>query len=260
MMFAEPPRTAYDLHFELAGIPVRVHPLFWLVGLIIGALSSEFAPNRGIAMVLFVIVMFFSILIHEMGHAFAMRAFGQRPRVLLYVMGGLAMADSFGMGMSSSSSNRSRDHILISAAGPAAGFLVAGITVLAFHLVGGSIKFTLGPPFWQITLPANANETFGILVHYLLFVNIFWGLINLVPVYPLDGGQIARELFVMRDPWQGVIRSLWLSVFAGGAMAVFGMISGQYFLMFLFGSLAISSYMGIQQLGGGGYGGGRIRG
>ena len=48
----------------------------------------------------------------------------------------------------------------------------------------------------------------------MLYVNIFWGLVNLLPVYPLDGGQIARELLELASPADGVRQSLWLSVIA----------------------------------------------
>ena len=39
------------------------------------------------------------------------------------------------------------------------------------------------------------NATLNTAIWDMLWVNIYWGLVNLLPVYPLDGGQIARELF-----------------------------------------------------------------
>jgi membrane-associated protease RseP (regulator of RpoE activity) len=88
----------------------------------------------------------------------------------------------------------------------------------------------------------------------LLWVNVFWGLINLIPVFPLDGGQVSRALFVEQDPWDGYRKSLWVSVIAGGVMAVVGLIFlGSIWLAFLFGILALQGYMEIQGRGGLGF-------
>ena len=86
----------------------------------------------------------------------------------------------------------------------------------------------------------------------MLAINIFWPLINLRPVLPLDGGQIALQVLVQQDPWHGMQRALWLSVFTGGAMAMFGLlVIHDPLLMMLFASLAVSSYLTLQQSGGG---------
>ncbi len=73
MFSFEPPRTAYDLHFQIAGIPVRVHPLFWLATLILGSNSwsgdGNVDPDAGMKLLIWVGVMFVSILVHELGHS-----------------------------------------------------------------------------------------------------------------------------------------------------------------------------------------------
>ncbi len=255
MFLAEPQQTRYDLRFQIAGIPVRVHPLFWLIGIILGAQGGD-----GVGMLLWVGVVFVSILIHELGHAFAMRFFGEGARVVLYLMGGMAIPESTAWGFGGGRKSRGpRDQILISAAGPGAGFLLAGFVVGAVFATGGSISFFPDDsvlPLWALRLPEMANEHWRELINCLLFVNIFWGLMNLLPVYPLDGGQIARELFTVGDPWNGVVRSLWLSVITGGVTAVAGMVLlNSLFLAILFGSLAFSSYQALQRMSGGGSGG-----
>ena len=88
MFLADPPRTPYDLYFRLWGIPVRVHPLFWAVGLLI-----SFAPGPPLEMFIRLGVWFVSILVHEMGHAWMMRYYGWNPSVTLYAMGGFARYD-----------------------------------------------------------------------------------------------------------------------------------------------------------------------
>ena len=268
MFFAEPPRTNYDLHFQIAGIPIRIHPFFWLATLILGARGFENDSGQAGAMLLiWVSVVFVSILIHELGHAFTMRYFGQAAHVVLYMLGGLAIPESspWGLNLGKSSRDTPLKQILISAAGPGAGFVLAGFVLTGIYALGGACTFDLsnypGMPgirllgIW-IVFPPDLTDLTRYLLITLLWVNVFWGLLNLCPVYPLDGGQIARELFVSMDSWHGVQRSLWLSVFTGAGLAIMGLVMWQSILMtLLFGSLAFSSYMALQQMGGGGFGG-----
>ena len=98
-------------------------------------------------------------------------------------------------------------------------------------------------------LAGNYNLT--VLIYDLLYINIFWALVNLLPVLPLDGGQIAMQVLMQHDPWSGMQRALWLSVITGGAMAFISLIVlKQSFTMMLFASLAVSSYLTLQQTGG----------
>ncbi|MBM4088473.1 MAG: hypothetical protein FJ276_03450 [Planctomycetes bacterium] len=260
-MLFEPPRTAYDLNFHFAGIPVRVHPFFWLAALLLGSGSwgrgGDVNPDAAMQLVVWVVVMFVSILVHELGHSVLIRYFGQVPRIVLYMMGGLAITDSFGSQFGGSSRRTPSSQILISLAGPGAGFLLAGFTVALIVAMGGEFQIdTSGFPFYAWDLPPETSRALQITVALLLYFNIFWGIVNLLPVFPLDGGQVARELFQMSDPRYGLIRSLWLSVITGAAVGVAGWYYlGSVLMPLFFGSLAVSSYMTIKQMTGGGYGG-----
>ena len=87
-----------------------------------------------------------------------------------------------------------------------------------------------------------------VLVRTFIWVNVFWGLINLVPVYPLDGGNISRNVLLQMDPWNGERNSLWVSVVAGGLVAVLGLILlGSIYVAFLFGYLAFQSYQSLRR-------------
>ncbi len=253
----EPPRTQFDLNFSIAGFPVRVSPFFWLIALIFSAQLGD-----GPSVLIGIAVLFVSILVHELGHTFAMRYYREPARIVLYLMGGLAIRDESPWQVGSGKPRTSRQQIIISAAGPAAGFALAGVVIAVVFLAGGQVTFDFRQSIvmpWQIYLGADANPRLLLLVHVMLFVNIFWGLVNLLPVYPLDGGQIAREIMIHRDPWNGLRQSLWLSVATGGVAAVLGVaFLGSIFMAFLFGSLAVSSWMMLQQITGGGgpWGGG----
>ena len=120
MLLGEPPPTQADLHFRVFGIPVRVHPLFWIVTLFLG-LAAARRPIRCETLI-WVAVVFVSILVHELGHALMQRYFGGHPWITLYGFGGLASCNDC---------DRSpRSQILISLAGPVAGFLLAASSSL----------------------------------------------------------------------------------------------------------------------------------
>ncbi len=83
---------------------------------------------------------------------------------------------------------------------------------------------------------------------YLLFVNVWWGLVNLLPIYPLDGGRISRSVFDLSNSRDALRQSLWLSVFMAGAVAVYGLSqrNDKFYLVLFFGYLAYQSYMLLQ--------------
>ncbi|MGD0882088.1 MAG: hypothetical protein ABSB09_11025, partial [Acidimicrobiales bacterium] len=74
----------------------------------------------------------------------------------------------------------------------------------------------------------------------------------LLPIYPLDGGQIAREVLVQSHPREGIRASLCLSIAAAVAMAVIGLTQWHrdLFVVAMFGYLAYSSYMTLQAYNG----------
>lgn len=246
LLFQPPPSTRYDLRFNLFGIPVRVHPLFWLVALLLGSSS------RSIVLILiWILAVFVSILIHELGHALAFRRYGQPSYIVLHFSGGLTVPESLSWGgMSANVGFSPNQNIFISLAGPFAGFLMAGLIAVGVVISGGSIITTYLLGF--IPLPVSATLPFGggilsSLVTTMLWINIFWGLINLMPVYPLDGGNVARYLLLQADPRDGVRKSLWLSVIAGGLVALAGFFFlGSVYMAVLFGFLAFQSYQSLQ--------------
>jgi hypothetical protein len=68
-----------------------------------------------------------------------------------------------------------------------------------------------------------------------------------MPVYPLDGGNVTRILMLRADPWSGVRKSLWVSVVAGGVLAVLGLLlMGSVYIAFLFALLAFQSYQSLR--------------
>ena len=98
----------------------------------------------------------------------------------------------------------------------------------------------------MVLLPFN-NQIANSIVMTFLWVNIFWGLINLLPIHPLDGGNVTRRVLLSADPWNGVRKSLWVSVVTGVIVAILGLILFRsLYLTLLFGLLAFQSYQTLQ--------------
>ena len=79
------------------------------------------------------------------------------------------------------------------------------------------------------------------LLNDLLFINFYWGLVNLLPIYPLDGGQAARAVFEQYDPYRGRKKSLILSAGLAGAAAIWGLTQQSTYIFVLFGLLSVAS-------------------
>ena len=120
MFFSEPERSSFDWNFRLAGHRVRVHPYFWL--------ATFFLGSRNMAGVLvWVAAVFVSILIHEMGHVWAMRRYGGDGDIVLYSFGGFAIPKRY-------CAWSVKEDVVISAAGPGAGFLLSALILALVYL------------------------------------------------------------------------------------------------------------------------------
>lgn len=246
-MFQVAPPSRFDLRFSVAGFPVRVHPLFWVIALLLGSGS-----NNLLMIPVWIVIVFVSVLVHELGHALAFRRYGQDSHILLHFSGGLTIPNAvpFGGGYASVGLTPNQ-HILVSLAGPFAGFLLAGLTLAVGAVLGGEIIVTtiLGIiPFPVVLMPYGSILTDVFIT--MLWVNVFWGIINLLPVYPLDGGHVARYILIQSDPYGGLRTSLWVSIITGGILAVVGVtMLGSIYMAFLFGLLAFQSFQMLQSMG-----------
>ncbi len=245
MIFAEPPPSRYDLHLRVLGFPVRVHPFFWLVSALLG-IGPEEEPELG-AVLVWVVCVFVSILLHELGHALAMRALGRDARIVLYGFGGLTISSHLPW------ANRTRlsapwDQVLISLAGPGAGFLAVALLWLILRLVGTPLVFALGGPLgfgWYFE--GIDNPRLEMLLGDLVFINFFWGLVNLVPVHPLDGGKVLHALLVHFQGPRAVRQVHLISAVVAALVAVLALVRlKSLFVALLFGLLAAYHFRSYQ--------------
>ncbi len=238
MLLGEPPRSGGDLSFQLFGIPVRVHPFFWLIAVMLGLGPDTQAAD----LLVWVVAVFVSVLIHEMGHALVMRAYGIWPWITLYSFGGLASYNP-----AEASRVGPFGQVLISFAGPGSQFLFVAV-LAAILMASGHGVTVVTAGMLPLVLPADTVVSWGLtsLLFNLMYISIAWGVLNLIPVYPLDGGQIAREVFVAISPRRGISMSLVLSIVAGGCMSLLALSQKNFFLGLMFGVLAYGSYTTLQ--------------
>jgi Zn-dependent protease len=203
MSFLFPEPSRYDLHFTVGGIPTRVTPWFWLAqgafGLFLTVprffhtLDGQHllaVPAELMLFPVWILCAFVSILVHELGHVLVGRWFGSDGEIVLTAFGGLAPG---------SPDLNSRFHrIAVYLAGPIAQFVLAGaVWSVSRWFQTGYYKTHLGEPQMVVAWALS----------FLLYINIAWPLFNLLPIPPLDGGQVLREAvlwfrFGGPPPWE----------------------------------------------------------
>ncbi len=189
----------YVLRFKLRGIPVEVEPTFWIATLV---LSSHLFTHP-LLLAIWVAVVFGSVLLHEMGHALMARRLHQSPSITLHMMGGEARIVSTGL--------TPTGDILVSLAGPVAGFMV-GLPLLLLLLAAPTV---------------GAVPVLGPLVHDLVVVNLTWGLLNCLPILPLDGGHVMLAALRKAGVASATERALQITVAVGAAGAVLALVLRQ---------------------------------
>jgi Zn-dependent protease len=225
-MLGRIPETQFDLRFRVGPIPVRVHPIFWLTGVFICWGSYQQDPPM-----LFIAVgaVFLSVLVHELGHATMTRLFGWPSEIVLGFFGGYATTARTSTGR----------NLAVLIAGPGAGFALAAVAFVAVLALNA-----------QENVPERVRTALG----FLLFINIAWSLLNLIPVLPLDGGQIAREIMVWFNPRRGEQWAMLLSAVIGAVTAAAGyFLLDQMFLAIFFGLFAYQNFAGWQMQRRGGW-------
>jgi Zn-dependent protease len=201
----EPTETPYDLRWRMFGVPVRVHPMFWLMSVLLG--WSKYVAHGLDYLALWVGCVFVSILLHEFGHVLMGGLFGSQGYIVLYSFGGLAVG--------SNQLARRWQRVLVSLAGPGIQLLLAG----ALFALAVLLPAEQGPEDWA----PYAREVFS----DLIWINFFWALLNLLPVYPLDGGQVSREVCQAVAPQGGTAFSLGLSLVVAGGLALHCFLGGR---------------------------------
>lgn len=162
---------------RILGIPIGVN-YTWFVALWLLTWSLArsyyprtfpgFLPSTYVMMGLVsALLLFGSVVIHELGHAVAARRYGIRTRaIVLFLFGGVAQI--------AKEPPTPASELVVAAAGPATSFLLGGL-------------------FW-ILRAVTTGSALGAIIAYLAGINAALAVFNLVPGFPLDGGRMLRAL------------------------------------------------------------------
>lgn len=211
-----------SFRFRLFGFPVAVGVDFLLITLILGLQARP-----GVYLLEWLAVVAVSILIHELGHAFAVRSYGINPEIRLWGMGGLTL---FAYALPP------RKSILVSLAGPLVGIPVAVVVMV------------IKP--W---LPAS--EPLAYITTDLIFINLWWGVLNLLPLAGLDGGNVTTNAFLIAMGERGRRPGLAFVGLASIVVAVVAAVGGFIFLTIVIAFFALMNpepYQVLWRMVGGG--------
>jgi len=180
------------------GIPVYISPYWFVIaGVFIFVYANDLASTfrgttRFVVAAAFVVLLYLSVLVHELSHSVVARGFGLPVRrILLYPLGGFSEIER--------EPQTPGREFLVSAAGPALSLLLAA---------GG----------WGLTHVVAAGTIGGTLISQLMWANLVVGGFNLLPGLPLDGGRMLRAVIwkVTGRPGTSTIAAAW----AGRVLAV----------------------------------------
>lgn len=159
------------------GIPVRIHFTFPLI-LVIFGIRAAMTGGLGEALwtVLFVLIVFVCVVLHEFGHSLQIMRYGIPVRdIVLLPIGGMARAERI--------PENPWQEIVVAISGPLVNFVLATIFFAILYFTGSSFDPDVS------------------LVASLFWINIVLGVFNLVPAFPMDGGRILRGLLATRLPY-----------------------------------------------------------
>lgn len=199
-------------HFTIFGIPVRVEPIFLVMATLFGLQYAQYDTQLVLAWVL---ATFLSILVHELGHGLLLKAFGTPSSIVLHTLGGVTL-------------HRGR---------------LTKARRVAVSLAGSLTALVL---LWWPASQLEASDWYveqGILLRGLVtftaFANLWWSVANLLPIRPLDGGNVVTELF-------GLDAARKASIVVGVLGGAWAFTNDQRFAGFFAFFLAYSNYVELK--------------
>lgn len=188
-------RTSIDVDFSF----------IILVGLFV---ALNYDPKAGIHYaLLWIPIVFISVLIHELAHAAAIGALGFGPsQIVLGGMGGVTINQR---------KAKPWQDLIISVAGPASSFVMWFLASWIFANVA----------------IAQTDRMLHAMLPLLAWANAAWGIFNMIPVPPLDGGHATREFFrIFLSERNAFVISIWIAIVGGGLVAVAAFYFGAFFI------------------------------
>ena len=207
--------------FTLADVPVYISP-FFLILLGYYGLSSGFTVET----LCFIVIVTISLLIHEFGHALVARHYKLSPEVVLHGFGGFCRHTR---------AKKDLHDVLIISAGPGLG-IAAALLVWVVDLVLG----------FAAPEAVAARPLLDTIFWYSFYVGVIWNVVNLIPLWPLDGGQLLRlGLVRMLGPVRGEKYTHIVGI-ALGVVTVIASVALQSILLILISGML--TWQNIRQL------------
>ena len=197
------------IKFKLFRYPVQIELTFLFILLIFG--SSFLQRNDIGGFVEVSLILLVSILVHEFGHAMAFRYYKIDSRILIHGLGGLCIPSTGRL--------TPKDNMFVCLCGPFAGFALAIVYYLAD-------KAGLLP---ETALPAEYRS------YLVYFINIGWGIFNLLPIYPLDGGQSLYNFLKWRKISNSLKKALKVSIVCLTLIGAYALFRKEIFILVLCG-------------------------
>ncbi len=191
-------------------IPIRIHPVFFLVALLIGWISTHSLPLT----LLWGVIITISILVHELGHALAALSYKHEVAVELVGFGGLTR--HHGPPLSTS-----RECVIV-AAGPLFGLALFATAAFLFSYV-------------------NQKSLLAYALAVTAYINLFWSIFNLLPIHPLDGGKLASLILERWFGLRGLKMAFYLSVTLAGLFSLLAFAIGEWIIGAIFALFAFES-------------------
>jgi len=171
---------------SIAGIGLYVHATFLLLlaWIAVGEYQRTASVAAALVGVVFVLAVFGTVVLHELGHALAARRYGIRTRdITLLPIGGVARLEHM--------PRDPKQELVVALAGPGVNVGIAIVLALWLAATGGVPDIahaTLGEGLLDRSFAAG-----------LLGVNVWLVLFNLIPAFPMDGGRVLRAVLAMRS-------------------------------------------------------------
>jgi Zn-dependent protease len=207
------------------GIELRINVSFlFLLGFFWFRFYEVGGVSGAVQGVVYILILFACVTLHEFGHAFAARAFGIQTRdITLYAIGGVARLNRI--------PEKPWQELIVAIAGPLVNVVIAAALFLVMHVSSG---------FQEVDLLENPRIA---LLDKVAWANVLLILFNLIPAFPMDGGRVLRALLAMVTPYA---RATQIAAWIGQGLAVVFVILGfKYNAILIF--IGISIFIGAQQ-------------
>jgi Zn-dependent protease len=203
---------------KLFGIEIRIHLTFLFLLIFVWSTEAANAAMRGLALVG---IIFGSVVLHELGHALAARGGVPAKGLILLPIGGISVLDE--AHAVPDPANAWKREIRIAMVGPLVNLAIAGLSAL--------ILVSAIPGFNLMTRPLMHSSD---LLRSIVWVNVYLGLFNLLPAYPMDGGRVLRAIFARRvDMVQATQRAVRIGHVFSILFMMVGMLLSNWWLVMM---------------------------